>query len=285
MRGDSLVPTGITLKYVLTDYQFFDTYGIQMAAGRNFSEAIPTDDSLAFIINETAARLIGWKTNEEGIDKDFLYGGVKGKLIGIVKDFHFESLHEDIVPMSFFVSNGNYGNVTVKIAGDNLQEGIAHLEKTWRSFLPIRPFDYVFTTDRYTRLYEAEQKQGQLFTIFSGLAIFIACLGLFGLATFNTLQRVKEIGIRKVLGASVPSILALLSREIVILIVVANLIAWPIAWYMMGLWLDSFAFHVTMNPVVYLGAAVVAVLLALVTVSAQTIKAAMTNPSNTLRYE
>jgi putative ABC transport system permease protein len=255
-----------------------------MAAGRMFSKSIPTDDTLAFIINETAARKLGWATNEEGINKDFVYGGVKGKLIGIVKDFHFESLHQDYVPMSFFVQNNFYNNLTVKFAG-NKQDAIGHVEKTWRSFLPIRPFDFQFTSDRYDRLYDAEKKQGQLFSIFSGLAIFIACLGLFGLATFNTLQRVKEIGIRKVLGASVPGILMLLSKEIVVLIIMANLIAWPVAWYFMDMWLGSFAFHITLNPMVFIGAAVAAVLLALVTVSAQTIRAAMTNPSNTLRYE
>ncbi len=285
MQGDSLVPIAITLKIVAIDYEFFNAYEIEMAAGRNFSKSIPTDDSLAFIINETAARKIGWATNEEAIDKDFVYGGVKGKLIGIVKDFHFESLHQEIVPMSFFVSEENYNNLTVKISGENIQQGIEHLEKTWRTFLPLRPFDYQFMSDRYARLYESEQKQGQLFTLFSGLAIFIACLGLFGLATFNTLQRVKEIGIRKVLGASVTGVLMLLSREIVILIMLANLIAWPVAWYLMELWLESFAFHVTMNPMVYVGAAGAAIFLALVTVSSQTIKAAMTNPTNTLRYE
>jgi putative ABC transport system permease protein len=151
--------------------------------------------------------------------------------------------------------------------------------------LPNRPFSYTFLSDDYKRLYTDEQKQGQLFTIFSGLAIFIACLGLFGLATFNTLQRVKEIGIRKVLGASVPSILTLLSREIVILILAANLIAWPLAWYFMNQWLDSFAYHIDMNLAIYLLAAIGAILLALITVSTQTLKAAMTNPSNTLRYE
>lgn len=284
MQGDSLVNTGVTLKMVAIDYEFFDTYNIEMASGRMFSKSIPTDDSLAFIVNETAARKLGWATNEEGINKDFVYGGVRGKLIGIVKDFHFESLHQDYVPMSFFVQNNFYNNLTVKFAG-NKKEALEHVEKTWRSFLPIRPFDFQFTSDRYDRLYDAEQKQGQLFSIFSGLAIFIACLGLFGLATFNTLQRVKEIGIRKVLGASVPGILMLLSKEIVVLIVVANLIAWPLAWYFMDMWLGSFAFHITLNPLVFIGAAVAAVLLALVTVSTQTIRAAMTNPSNTLRYE
>lgn len=285
MKGDSLVDSGIGLKYVAVDYEFFETYGIPMAGGRNFSKAIPTDDTLAFVVNEAAVRKFGWKSNGEGIDKDFQYGGTKGKLIGVSRDFHFESLHQEITPMIFFISRFGYNNMSVKIAGDNIQNGIEHLQKVWKEFLPIRPFDYQFMSDRYQRLYETEQKQGQLFTVFSGLAIFIACLGLFGLATFNTLQRIKEIGVRKVLGASVPNILALLSKEIVVLIVIANLIAWPFAWYLMDKWLGTFAYHISMNLLIYISAAFLAILIALITVSSQTIKAAMTNPSNTLRYE
>lgn len=286
MEGDSLVPSSINLKYVGADDQFFDTYGIELAAGRAFSKSVATDDTTAFIINEAAARAIGWKTNEEAINTDFEYGDVRGKLIGIVKDFHFESLHQRVVPTVFLPrkqSGSNY--LAVKISGTNINEGIAHLEKIWRNTLPGRPFEYQFLDERYQHLYEAEQKEGRLFTIFSGMAIFIACLGLFGLATFNTMQRVKEIGIRKVLGASVPSILSLLSKEIVILILVANAIAWPVAWIFMNRWLDTFAYHVNMNILIYILSAVAAVILALITVSAQTIKAAMTNPSNTLRYE
>lgn len=286
LQGDSLVASDVSLKYVGVDDQFFDTYGVELAAGRNFSKAIPTDDSAVFIINEAAARAVGWKTNEEGINTDFEYGGVRGKLIGIVKDFHFESLHQRVVPMVFLPQAQTGANfVAVKISGERMTEGIAHLEQIWRNTLPGRPFEYQFLDERYRRLYEAEQKEGSLFTIFSGMAIFIACLGLFGLATFNTMQRVKEIGIRKVLGASVPSILRLLSMEIIILIVVANAIAWPIAWIFMNKWLDSFAYHVDMNVLVYLLSAVAAIVLALITVSAQTIKAAMTNPAHTLRYE
>ena len=285
MKGDSLVGSGVTLKMVAVDYEFFDTYNIKIAAGRNFSKSIPTDDSLAFIINEAAARQMGWKTNEGAINQDFQYGGPTGKLIGIVSDFHFESLHQEIAPMIFFPGQGNYNNISVKIAGNNTQDGIEQLQKVWKEFLPIRPFDYQFISDRYTLLYESEQKQGQLFSIFSGLAIFIACLGLFGLATFNTLQRVKEIGIRKVLGASVPSILALLSKEIVILIAVANVIAWPVAWYFMDLWLGSFAYHIGMNVLLYFLASVVTIVIALATVSTQTVRAARLNPSSTLRYE
>jgi len=281
--GDSLVNTEITTKNVRVDESFFPTYNIPFVAGRNFSKSIGTDDSLAFIVNETAAKAYGLATPEEGINKDFSYGGVTGKLIGVVKDFHFESLHQGIIPIVFH--QGGFNTISVKIAGNNLQEGLQQIEKVWREFLPNRPFEYQFLDQRYQQLYEAEQDQSHLFTIFSGLAIFIACLGLFGLATFNTQQRVKEIGRRKVLGASVASILRLLSKEIVVLILVANLIAWPVAWYFMNKWLDTFAYHVDMGLLVYLLAGAVAVLVALVTVSSQTIKAAMTNPSNTLRYE
>jgi putative ABC transport system permease protein len=180
---------------------------------------------------------------------------------------------------------GGSNNLSIRIDGANFQQAIADLEKKWKAFLPTRPFEYQIMSDRYRHLYEEDQKQSQLFTIFSGMAIFIACLGLFGLATFNTLQRIKEIGIRKVLGATVPNILALLAREIVVLILVASLIAWPVAWFFMSQWLSSFAYHVDMNLLVYVLAAIGAVLLALLTVSVQTLRAALTNPSNTLRYE
>ena len=286
MKGDSLTDTGVNLKYVSIDEEFFNTYGVEVVAGRNFKKGNITDDSLSFVINEAAVKALGWKTNEEGIDKDFSYGGTKGKLIGVVNDFHFESLHQEVTPMIFVPMEQAGANfVAVKISGADMQQGLAHLEKLWKSMLPGRPFEYQFMDDRYGRLYEAEQKEGKLFTIFSGLAIFIACLGLFGLATFNTMQRVKEIGIRKVLGASVPGILMLLSKEIIVLIVTANLIAWPIAWYFMDQWLNGFAYHIDMNVIAYILSALACVVVALITVSSQTIKAAMTNPANTLRYE
>lgn len=286
MKGDSLINSAVETKMVFADNEFFKTYSIDFAAGRDFDKSIKTDDSLAFIINEAAAREYGWKDLTASVNQDFLYGGTKGKLIGVVNDFHFESLHQRIVPIVFLqVQSNNYNDLSVKITGANFQEGIAYLEKVWKEFLPKQPFDYQFLSDRYHRLYQAEEKQSQLFTIFSGLAIFIACLGLFGLATFNTLQRVKEIGIRKVLGASVPTILRLLSTEMVVLIFIASIIAWPVAWMVMSKWLDSFAYHIDMNVFVYLLAAFVAVFVALITVSMQTIKAAMTNPANTLRYE
>jgi putative ABC transport system permease protein len=284
MMGDSLVEAHADLKSISVDENFFDTYEIGMAAGRNFSKEISTDDSLAFIINEAAVRAIGWKNGKDHINEEFHYADVNGKLIGIVKDFHFESLHQQITPMIFLQRRNNYNVLSFKIAG-NMTATLASLEKTWKQFVPARPFSYTFLSERYQKLYDSEQKQNQLFTSFSILAIFIASLGLFGLAIFNTLQRVKEIGIRKVLGASVFNIVKILSTEILILVVVANLIAWPIAYYLMNEWLNTFAYRVDIGIVQYTIAAVAAILIALLTVSTQTIRAALRNPSNTLRYE
>ena len=273
------------LKSISTDTEFFDTYGVAISAGRKFSKEVLTDDSLAFIINEAAAKKIGWEKPQEYIDKEFQYADVKGKLIGIVGDFHFESLHQEIIPMVFLQRKNNYNTLSVKINSAEMKQGLEHLEKIWKEFLPSKPFDYQFLSERYQNLYAMEQKQSQLFTTFSALAIFIASLGLFGLATFNTLQRIKEIGIRKVMGASVSNILTLLSKEIIVLILIANIIAWPLAWYFMNQWLNSFAYHIEMDGFLYLLAGVMAILLALITVSAQTIRAALSNPAKTLRYE
>lgn len=284
-KGDSLQNVGSRIAYIRVDHTFFDTYSIPFVAGRNFSKAVRTDDSLGYVLNEAALTAMGINDPASLIDQEFSYGGVNGKVIGVVKDFHFESLHQVINPMIFLIQRPAYNNLSIQVAGNNFQEGLNHIEKVWREFLPDRLFEYTFMNERYNNLYQNEMKQSQLFTGFSLLAIFIACLGLFGLATFNTLQRVKEIGIRKVLGASVPSILTLLTREIIILVIVANAIAWPVAWYFMEKWLDGFAYHINMNVLLYLIAAGAAILIAILTVSSQTLKAAMTNPANTLRYE
>ena len=282
-KGDTMETSAVTIKNVRIDYDFFDTYEIPFVSGRNFSREVKSDDSLGFILNEAAVAMLG-VGNEDILSRDFQYGGVKGRVVGVVKDFHFESLHEPIVPV-VFASGRFFNRIFIKIANSEMQQGVQHVEKVWKEFLPHRPFEYSFLSDQYRQLYDGEQQQSQLFTLFAGLAILIACLGLFGLATFNTLQRVKEIGIRKVLGASVVNIVQLLSREIIILVVIANLIAWPVAWYVMDQWLNTFAYHIDVDVWMYLLAAFAAVMIALVTVSTQTLKAAMTNPANTLRYE
>lgn len=284
LKGDSMVNVSTDLKTIAIDEDFFSTYNIALAAGRSFSKEFPADDSLSFIINEAAAKAIGWENPAKNIGEDFYYAGTRGKLVGVVKDFHFESLHQHIVPM-IFIGQNNFNVLSVKINEKNMQQGLAEVEKVWKSFLPARPFEYSFLSERYNNLYKAEQKQSQLFATFAGLAIFIAGLGLFGLATFNTLQRVKEIGIRKVLGASVTNIVGLLSKEMILLVLASNIIAWPIAWYFMNEWLSTFAYHTTMNAFVFALATVAALLLAFITVSYHTLKAALTNPASTLRYE
>ena len=282
-KGDTLANTNVVLKNIRVDHEFFDTYQIPFESGRNFSKAIKTDDSLAFILNESAVKMIGM-TSDEILSRDFQYGGVKGRVVGVVKDFHFESLHEPIVPLVFHPSPF-YGNFSIQVAGSEMQDALRHIERVWKEFLPHRPFEYNFLSMQYEQLYTSEKKQGQLFIAFSALAIFIASLGLFGLATFNTLQRIKEIGIRKVLGASVGSIVGLLSKEMIILILIANLIAWPTAWYFTDRWLSGFAYRIEADVLLYILAGCVALMIALLTVGSQTIKAAMTNPSNTLRNE
>jgi putative ABC transport system permease protein len=281
-KGDSTVESDVVLKNVSIDPEFFDTYEITFVAGRDFSKDIRSD-SLAFVLNEAAVKMLGLK-NEDIVNHELDYSGTKATVIGVVKDFHFESLHEPIVPVIFH-PDIRFSEMSVKLNGNNMQAGIASIEKVWREFLPQIPFEYDFLSETYSNLYHEEQRQSQLFIVFASLAILIACLGLFGLATFNAVQRVKEIGIRKVLGASVSSILGLLSKEIIVLIVISNLIAWPVAWYFMNQWLSTFAYHVTMNPVAYVLAGIAAVAIALVTVSAQTIRAATGNPTNTLRHE
>ena len=184
-----------------------------------------------------------------------------------------------------FLNWGRFNVLSVRIQQGSIQESIAELEKHWNSFLPGRPFDFQFLSERHRALYESEQKQSTLFTTFSILAIFIASLGLFGLATFNAMQRLKEIGIRKVLGATIPQVLGLLSKEIVILVLAANVIAWPVAWYMMREWLNTFAYHIDVNIAVFFIAGIAAVVVALMTVSVQSLKAAASNPAKTLKYE
>jgi putative ABC transport system permease protein len=187
--------------------------------------------------------------------------------------------------MIFLIKKDNFDYFSVRISANDIHASLDNLGKLWKEYLPKRPFDYEFVSENYQHLYQAEMKENQLFTIFSSMSVFIACMGLFGLATFNTLQRFKEIGIRKVLGASIISILKLLTSEILLLVIVASALACPLAWYLMSQWLMLFAYHIDMSLLVYLLAALFAVLVALITISAQALRAATTNPSNTLKYE
>ncbi len=184
-----------------------------------------------------------------------------------------------------FIGQKKFFVISVLVSESEMKTALAHMEKVWNGFVPELPFSYGFLSDRYDDLYSNEKSQNELFLIFAGLAIFIASIGLFGLSTFNTLQRSKEVGIRKVLGAPLGSILQLLSKEILILIVIANLISWPIAWYFMTEWLHRFAYHIDMNILTYLAAGMLAVVVTLITIGSQTVKAALTNPATVLRNQ
>jgi putative ABC transport system permease protein len=287
MQGGSMLPIKVDIKVVATDHEFIPTYGITMVAGRNFSRAFATDTA-NFIINEAAVTALNWQSADKAVGKDFKYGGIKGKIIGVMKDFHFESLHQKIIPLVFALpspQNGYYGNLSVKIDGNNIPEAINTIQTTWRKYLPETPFEYTFLDDKFAKLYQSEQQQGTIFTIFSCIAIFIACLGLFGLSAFTITQRVKEIGVRKVLGASVPQIVMELSVGFLKLVFIAAVLALPIAWYSMSRWLQDFAFRIDISWWVFALAGFIALVIAFATISLQSVKAALANPVKSLRSE
>ncbi len=289
MSSDSARPElkNVDLKFVTVDYDFIPTYGIQMAAGRNFSRDF-TSDSTNFIINETAAGTLGWKDPQQAIGKDIQYGGAAGRIIGVVKNFHFESMHQKIIPLIFNMPGahaGGYGTLSIKLSGHAVQSSLNYIEKTWRKFSPEIPFQSTFLDERFNQLYRSEQQQGSIFSIFSGIAIFIACLGLLGLSAFTISQRIKEIGIRKVLGASVAEIVRVLSVDFLKLVLLAAVISLPIAWFSMHQWLQDFAYRISIQWWVLLLAGIVAALIALITISVQAIRAAMANPVKSLRTE
>ncbi|MEO5890552.1 MAG: ABC transporter permease [Ferruginibacter sp.] len=284
--GDSMAPIAADIKFLVTDHDFIPTYDIKMAAGRNFSREYSTDTT-SYIINESTLSVLGLKSANEAIGKPFAYSGVKGKIIGVVKDFHFESMHEHIIPMVMIlpVDQDFYHRISVKISGKDIAGGVKQLQTSWNHFLPDIPFNYTFLDENFEKLYKAENRQGTLFTTFSCLAIFIACLGLFGLSAFTITQRVKEIGIRKVLGASIGSIVTMISKDFLKLVVVAAVIAFPVAWYAMTNWLQDFAYRVDISWWIFAIAGFLALVIALLTISFQAIKAAVANPVKSLRTE
>jgi len=287
---DSMTPVKADIRFVAADYDFIPTYGVHMVAGRNFSRDYGTDTS-NFIINEAAVKAIGWKSPQEAVGKNFRYGFINnGHIIGVMNDFHFESLHQKITPLILIMpavtpAQTFYNNLSVKISGNNIPVALATLKDTWQKYLPEVPYQYTFLDENFSKLYESEQKQGTIFTVFACIAIFIACLGLFGLSAFAITQRVKEIGVRKVLGANVSSIVTLLSKDFLKLVIVAAILAFPVAWYAMHNWLEDFAYRINIQWWVFIVAGLLAAFIALITVSFQAIKAAIANPVKSLRTE
>lgn len=266
-------------------HNFMETFGIELVAGRNFDINLASDSTEAFILNESAVRAIGWSSPEEAIDKEFRYGGRSGRIIGVTNNFNFESLHQSIAPIVFLIPQDRIRNVAVKIRDSMRPETIDFLEEQWATLRPGYPFDYFFVEDNFNEQYANEERLGKIFGFFSLLAIIIAALGLFGLASFTAQQRVKEIGIRKVLGAKISQIVLLLSKKFTQLVLTAFLIAVPVAWYAMDRWLGEFAYQIEISIGTFMMAGGIALLVAWLTISYQSLKAALMNPVNSLRSE
>jgi putative ABC transport system permease protein len=279
---------------IMTDFygdQFYiPTLGMHVVKGRNFSLDFPTDSS-AVLINETAARLLGFKNPLSELlyrpNGNLPNGGFITKafhIIGVVKDFNFSSMHDKVGPMVMELGE-NYGRIAMRINTQNIPQLIREVESKWNQMAPGQSFSYTFLDADFNKMYEADQRTGKLFITFAIFAIFIACLGLFGLVTYAAEQRIKEIGVRKVLGASVGAIVTMISRDFIKLVLIAFVIAFPLAWWMMDKWLQSFAYRISISWWVFALSGLLAVLISLMTVSFQAIKAALANPVKSLRTE
>jgi putative ABC transport system permease protein len=269
------------IRWFVVDHDFIETFGIGLVAGRNFSKRFPSDVDHAYILNESAVIEIGW---ESPIGKELEIMN-KGPVIGVVKDFHFRPLHQKIEPAALYIYPKLFQYISVRISPTDVSRSLDFLKAKWQALVPGQVFQYSFLDEDFDKLYRAEMRLGKIFTVVTFLAIFIACLGLFGLAAFEAVQRTKEMGIRKVLGASAPRIVLFLSREFAKWVILANIIAWPVAYYAMNRWLQSFAYRINIGPLVFIQSAVLALIVALLTVSYQAVKVSFANPADTLRYE
>jgi putative ABC transport system permease protein len=260
---------------------------LKLAAGQAFPEgfAVPDSGATPVIINETMARALGFSSIEEAIDQRITSGQGPGSVIrGVFEDFRWSSAHQEVEAV-LFEYNANGGNISMKVTTAALPQTIAVVEETYKRLFPGNPFNYYFADAAFDEQYKADRRFATLFGAFAGIAIIIACLGLFGLASFTAERRTKEIGVRKVLGATVGSVVGLLSKEFVILVGIAFLVATPAAYLYMKDWLNDFAYHITLGPGVFVLAGVIALLTALVAVSYQAISVAMADPVKSLRYE
>jgi putative ABC transport system permease protein len=289
----SLYPKGrtgeerISIQMNFVDYDFIEAFELQLIAGRNFSPEMKTDERNAFIINETTMRRLGIADAHEALGKKYLIGvnRIEGTIIGVVKDFHISSLHTSIRPLVMMYWPRLFGAYSVKISSAEIDRTLKALEQTWQKFVPAFPFRYEFLDEYIASLYQTEEKAQDIIGTFSMLAVFIACLGLLGLASFTAEQRTKEIGVRKVLGSSVAGIVNLLNQDFVKLVLYASLIAAPTVWFAMNKWLQVFAYRTHISWVTLAQSMAMVLLLALLTVSYQSLKAAVTNPVDSLKYE
>lgn len=277
---------GSSSSFLNVDYNYVSFYELELLKGRAFSEAQGTDMGRAYIINETLSKELGW--GDDPIGKKMKVGGPvgdMGQVVGLVKDFNYNSLHHKIEPLFLCLQDWRHSEISVRVDGGQIPTVIAGLEDKWRGIMGDRPFEYSFLDEHFATLYQSEMQVSQVVTILASLAIFIACLGLFGLATIITEQRTKEIGVRKILGASIGQLLVLLSKDFTRLVFIAFLVTVPLAWLLLGDWLSDFAYRIEMQWWVFAIAGVAALLIAWLTVSFKSLYAAKANPVEALRYE
>jgi putative ABC transport system permease protein len=266
------------------DFDFIPHYEIEVVAGRAYSREFVTDSLSSLMVNESAARSFGYANPADIIGKRFQQWGREGTIIGVVKDFNYISLHQAVAPLTLRYSQyGKY--LSMKVNATNMPQAISSIEQKWAAVAPHRPFLYTFLDESFNTQYESDIKFKKLFTLFSFLAILIACLGLLGLATYSAVQRTKEIGVRKVLGAEVSSIVKLLSIDFVKLVLIAILVATPFSWYVMDKWLHVYAYQIDVSWWIFALAGSIALAIALATVSFNAIRAARANPVDSLRTE
>lgn len=295
--GDGLMTVPLTKEQkkatqLMVDHDYIKTLGLQLIAGRDFSREMKTDQDEAFIINETAVYELGFGSPEKALGQTLMWptwsnpdSMKKAKVIGVVKDFHYKSLYNKVEPAVLQIYPQAYSKVAVKIRAADIENTIAHVNKTWNVFTPEFPNEYHFLDESFDHMYKADDKLKSLLTIFTFIAIFVACLGLFGLAAYASERRKKEIGIRKILGASVSEITFLLSKEFIKLVIIALLLASPVAWYLMNQWLQDFAYRINMEWWMFVLTALGAIAIALITISFQIMKAAFANPARNIRVE
>ncbi|GAB4046654.1 permease prefix domain 2-containing transporter [Spirosoma litoris] len=285
----------ISTNMFIVDQDYIPTMGMHLVAGRNFSRNYGTDLAEGFIINEAAVQTFGFGSPQQALGKEMLWNKwvpsnptdtlKRGRVIGVVKDFNYKSLHQKIEPVVLHMFPAVFSNLVLQVQPTNLPATLDFLKDKWQTLAPEWPFDYKIVDEEFARFYQSEQLFGKLFSLFTALSIFIACLGLFGLTTFMAQQRMKEIGVRKVLGASVTSIVMLLSKDFLKLVLVAIVIAAPIAWWVMNQWLQDFAYRIDIAWWMFAGAGLLSVAIALFTISFQSLKAALVNPVKSLRSE
>ena len=275
----------ISLFCIFTDYDFIETYRMDVLSGRGFSKAFATDTAGTLILNAAAARRIGWSP-EEAIGKELSYmRGTVGRVVGVVKDFNFRSLHTAVEPMALLLNPEYMRDCSVRIGPGDVRKTLDLIQQKWEEVFPGERFEFSFLDHRIDQLYVREKKMQNIFFVFSSLSVFVACLGLLGLAAFTAEVRTKEIGIRKVLGASMGNVTLLLSKEFIKWILLANIAAWPLAWFMMNKWLQNFAYRAGMGWFVFLFSGGLTLVVAIVTFIFQAVKAAYANPVDSLKYE